>query len=153
MTLYKISRLAVLVFAALVATVTVAVAFSSSLAFGTPNEAFLIYDLAPGTDSVAVTPIAHRGVLVMGQQNAPGTNSVGQVTMQNTGTFLEWVGLESFSGAATTTTTAGASVGPGAHVVFLDFQHLVDIQVSSAQAFRVHNGAATERFGSVTVIW
>src|SRR5258708_33363306 len=89
MTLHKISRLAVLVFAALVATVTVAVAFGSSIVLTTPNEAFLTYDLAPGTDSVAVSPIAHRAVLVMGQQNAVGFRGGGQVTMLHVpGSFL-----------------------------------------------------------------
>ncbi|HKB89983.1 MAG TPA: hypothetical protein VKC60_05635, partial [Opitutaceae bacterium] len=79
---------------------------------------------------------------------------VGQVTMLHVpGSFLEWVGLEGPNSVAPSTITSGFSGTVGTHIVFLDFAQLVDIQVGSPDAFRVHNAAGVERFGSVTIIW
>jgi hypothetical protein len=87
----------------------------------------------------------------MGQQNALGFRGVGQVTLLWVpGSFLEWVGLESPSGAAI---TSGYSSSPGTHIVFLDFAHQVDIQVNSADTFVVHNGSPQAQYGSVTLLW
>jgi hypothetical protein len=37
--------------------------------------------------------------------------------------------------------------------VFIDFDHLVDIQVASADTILIHNGAAATRAGNVTLVW
>ena len=62
---------------------------------------------------------------------------------------IEWVGLESYNGAAI---TQGISAVP-ARVVFIDlFQH-VDIRVNTADTIIIHNGATAARAGNVTLIW
>ena len=66
------------------------------------------------------------------------------------GSFLQWVGLESSAGAAITQGFSGVA---GTHIVFLDFSHQVDIEVNTTDSFRVHNGAAAQRTGNVTLIW
>jgi hypothetical protein len=60
------------------------------------------------------------------------------------------VGLESPAGAAITQGFGGVV---GTHIVYLDFSHQVDIEVEDGTSFRVHNGAAAQRTGNVTVVW
>ena len=137
MTLHKISRLAILLVAAVVATATVTVAVESSRAVLTANA--------------AVFPAANQPVLVIGTQNNVGFRGVGQVTLLRVpGSFLEWVGLNSTAGAGI---TQGFSGTPGTNIVFLDFAHQVAIQVNSPDSFRIHNGSAGARSGIVTLIW
>jgi hypothetical protein len=152
MTLHKISRLAVLLLAALVVTVTCMVPLASGQTITAPNSEFFAYVLTPGANSAPISiPVAHRAILVMGQQNAFGFRGVGQVTLLWVpGSFLEWVGLESPDPAAI---TSGFSNTPGTHIVFLDFNHEVDIQVNTADSFVVHNSSTASRYGSVTLIW
>ena len=64
--------------------------------------------------------------------------------------LITWVGLESPNGAAI---TQGGSSAAGTHIVFINYYHLVDIQVASADTIRVHNGSAGTLAGSVTLIW
>ena len=154
MTLHKISRLAVLLLAALVATVTCMVPLASGQTITAPNSEFFAYVLTPGANSAPISvPVAHRAILVMGQQNALNFRGVGQVTLLWVpGSFLEWVGLESPS-PNPAAITSGFSGTPGTHIVFLDFAHQVDIQVHTTDSFVVHNGSTGSRFGSVTLIW
>ena len=50
--------------------------------------------------------------------------------------------------------TSGGSTGTaGTHIVFIDYYHLVDIQVASADTIRVHNSNSTTQVGSVTLVW
>jgi hypothetical protein len=147
----KISALVPLVLAALVSTLTLGVAVQTTQVISTPNAAFVSYNLAAGANSGAITPVANQAVLVMGVQNTVGFRGVGQVTMLHVpGSFLEWVGLESPSPSAI---TSGFSSAPGQHIVFLDFSHQVDIQVNTADTFRIHNGSTGLRTGNVTLIW
>jgi hypothetical protein len=152
MKLHKISRLAILLPAALVATVTGMVPLASGQVITTPKEENIVYTLAPGANSAPITiPVPHQAVQVMGNQMAVGFRGVGQVTvLWVPGQFLEWVGLESPSGAAI---TSGFGSTPGQHVVFLDFGHQVDIQVHTADTFVVHNGSAEQAVGRITLIW
>jgi hypothetical protein len=64
--------------------------------------------------------------------------------------FLEWTGIESPAAAAI---TSGFSSVAGTHIVYLDFSHLVDIQVDTADSFRIHNGNTVAQTGQVTLIW
>jgi hypothetical protein len=151
MTLHKISRLAILLVAAVVATATVTVAVESSRAVLTANAAVFPYFLSPGANSAPIVPVASQPVLVMGVQNAVGVRGVGQVTLLRVpGSFLEWVGLNSTAGAGI---TQGFSGTLGTNIVFLDFAHQVAIQVNSPDSFRIHNGSTGVRFGNVTLIW
>lgn len=149
---HKISRLAILLPAALVATVTGMVPLASGQVVTTPKEENIVYVLAPGANSAPIAiPVAHQDVQVMGNQMIAGTRGVGQVTLVWVpGQFLEWVGLESPFAAAV---TSGFGSAPGQHIVFIDFAHLVDIQVNSADTFVVHNGSSGTQVGRITLIW
>jgi len=150
MRIQKFSRPAVILMATVVAIITSIVAANAAQTFTTPNSAFISYSLAAGTNSAAITPVTNRAVLVMGC-NTNTTPGVGQVSLLHfPSAFIQWVGLESTNGAAI---TQGFSNTAGHHIVFIDFDHLVDIQVASADTIRIHNGATETRAGNVTLIW
>lgn len=152
MTLHnKAIRLGSLLLAALVATITLSVVVHATQVITTPNAAFFTYSLASGANSAPITPVANQSVLVMGNCTTFNFRGVGFVTLLRIpASFLEWVGLESTSGAAI---TQGFSGTPGTHIVFLDFSHFVDIQVHTADTFVVHNGASFANTGNVTLVW
>jgi hypothetical protein len=144
-------RFGSLVLAALVAILTVSVLVHATQTISTPNAAFVSYSLAAGANSLAITPAANQAVLVMGTQTTFNFRGVGFVTLLRIpSSFLEWTGLESIAGSAI---TSGFSGTPGTHIVWLDFAHQVDIQVNTADTFRVHNGSGAVRTGNVTLIW
>jgi hypothetical protein len=64
-------------------------------------------------------------------------------------TGMAWVGLESSAMAIST----GSAGNVGAHIVFIDSDHQVDIQVASADTIRIHNAAVSTRTGNVTLVW
>jgi hypothetical protein len=117
----------------------------------TPNAAKVTYNLAAGASSTAVNPAENTPVLVMGVQNNLGYRGVGQVSMLHiASSFLEWTGLESPASAAI---TSGFSGTAGTHIVYIDYSHLVDIQVASADTFLIHNANSIAMSGVVTMIW
>jgi hypothetical protein len=147
----KFSRPAVTLLAALVAIITSAVVANATQTITVPNAAFIPYALAAGANSAPITPAPNRSVLVMGCCTTPGFRGIGQVSLLHIPSeFMEWVGLESTFGAAI---TQGFSSVAGTHIVFIDFQHQVDIQVNSPDTIRVHNGSAALRAGNVTLVW
>lgn len=144
-------RPARLLLAGIVAMLTFAVVAPAIQTITTPNAATFSYALAAGGISGAFFPVASQPVLVMGCQNEVGFRGVGQVTLLRVpGNFLEWVGLESTAGAAI---TQGFSAALGTHIVYLDFSHQVDIEVNSADSFRIHNSSGGFRSGVVRLIW
>jgi len=148
---YTTSKLAPLILAALVGTLTVAVAVQTTQVITTPNATFISYNLAADANSGAITPAENQAVLVMGVQTTIGYRGVGNVTLLHVpSSFLEWVGLESPSKA---TITSGFSGTAGTHIVYLDYSQEVDIQVNSTDTFRIHNGSSAQRTGNVTMIW
>jgi hypothetical protein len=87
----------------------------------------------------------------MGVQTNGGNRGVGQVTMLHIpANFLEWVGLESPFGAAITSGFSGVA---GTHIVWIDFNHTVDIAVHNVDTFRIENRNAVPKAGNVTLIW
>jgi hypothetical protein len=147
----KVRRFGSLILATVVAILTLSVMVHATQVITTPNAAFFSYSLAPGANSAPITPVANQSVLVMGTTTTFNFRGVGQVAMLHiTGSFLEWTGLESISPS---TITSGFSGVAGTHIVFLDFSHQVDIQVNTADTFRIHNGASATRTGNVTLIW
>src|SRR6266705_1551178 len=135
MRIQKFSRPGVLLMATVVAIITSMVVANATQTITTPNAAFVSFSVAAGANSAAITPVTNRSVLVMGCCTTSGFPSVGQVSLlHHSFNFLEWVGLESYSGAATTTTTAGISnSNPGTHIVYIDYEHTVDIQRPAPQ--------------------
>jgi hypothetical protein len=119
-----------------------------------PNRLVISYNLAGGADSAPITPPANLPVFVMGVTTTDSTViGVGQVTLLRfPGVGISWTGLESPS-LDPTTITSGGSAAAGTHIVYLDDDHAVDIEVNSVDTIRIHNGSASTQIGRVTLIW
>ena len=151
MRIQKFSRPGVILLATVVAIITSIVVANATQTITTPNAAFISYSLATGANSAAITPVTNRSVLVMGCCTTLGDRGVGQVSLLHIPSdFIQWVGLESYSSAAI---TQGASSAVGTHIVYIDLNHAVDIQVASAATIVVHNGAPFTVAGNVTLVW
>jgi hypothetical protein len=147
----KHSRFARLFAVTLVVTLTLGVMASATAPLATPNKATLTYNLVPGGSSSVITPAGNKPVLVMGTQTAIGDRGVGQVTMLRIpGSFLEWTGIES-PGKVAITQGYGSSFGT--HIVYLDYNSTVDIEVNNGDTFLVHNFNSVNMNGNVTLIW
>jgi hypothetical protein len=153
MRIQKTSRPAVILLATVVAIITSMVVANATQSITTPNSAFISYSLSAGANSAAITPATNRSVLVMGCCTVNAHQAVGQVSLLHTtpSSFIAWVGLEPPNGAAI---TSGGSTGTaGTHIVFIDYYHLADIQVASADTIRIHNASAGTLAGNVTLVW
>ncbi len=147
----RFSRAYTLLLTAGVALTTLSVGMHATEAASTPNAARVKYNLAGGASSGTLTPASSTPVLVMGVQNSLGYRGVGQVAMLHVpSSFLEWTGIESPASAAI---TSGFSGTAGTHIVYLDYSHLVDIQVASTDTFLIHNANTITMAGAVTLIW
>ena len=147
----RFSRIMTLLVAGFVAVVTLNVATHATQTISTPNAAKVSYNLAAGASSTAVTPAESVPVLVMGVQNNLGYRGVGHVSLLHVpSSFLEWSGIES---PASATITSGFSGTAGTHIVYLDYSHLVDIQVASTDTFIIHNANSSSMSGIVTLVW
>jgi hypothetical protein len=161
-TIQKLPRSAVLLVAGVVTALTLATVANAVQTITTANAATFSYSLANGvaggTFSAPFTPVFGRPVLVMGVNTTIFNRGVGQVTLLRSGiapTFLEWAGIESPS-AGPAALTDGFSGVPLTHIVFIDFNHLCDIEVATPDSLRVHNnnpGVGTFSSGNVTLIW
>jgi hypothetical protein len=155
----RLSRIAGLISAALVATVTFAVAARAVQTITTPNAFTASYSLGPGDNSRAFTLLANIPTFVMGDSTLaapPGFFNIGSSDMtvfsSRGGHELVWNGLESNGGGV----TSGSGSVPGTHMIFIDGSHCVDLEVNSATSFKVHNGCAAglgTMTGFVTEIW
>ena len=137
--------------ATVVAIITCLAVANATQTITTPNAAFISYNLAGFGNSAQITPASNRAVLVMGCCTTLG--GVGQVSLlhiSSGGGVMDWVGLESTFNAAITQNNSNQA---GFHIVYIDFDHLVDIQLASANTIRVHNGSPATRAGNVTLIW
>jgi hypothetical protein len=142
--------------ATVVAIITSMVAANATQTITTPNAAFVSYSLAPGANSAAITPATNRSVLLMGCSTgisglAGQDTGVGQVSLLHIPTwFIQWFGFESTS---LSTVTSGLGGLVGRHIVWLDGNHFVDIQVASADTILIHNGNSVTMTGNVTLVW
>jgi len=121
-----------------------------------PRKRVISFNLAPGAISAPITPPANRPVYVMGVTTTATSNGygVGQVTLLLNAGIFNWTGLESTNPS---TITSGFSFGSpgdvGFHIVYIDYNHTVDIEVNGPGTIRVHNESATAKAGTVTFIW
>ena len=151
MRIQKFSRPGVILMATGVVIITSMVVANATQTITTPNAVKITFNLAPNTDSAAITPASNTSVLAMGCCTTVGYQGVGQASLLHIpNTFIVWTGYDSFSPI---TFSGGFSSAPGAHIVYIDFNHQVDIQINSADAIRIHNGSAGTRAGNVTLIW
>ena len=143
--------------AIVVVIITSMVAANATQTITTPNAAFISYSLAPGANSAVITPATNRWVLVGGCCTTTILlDGVGQVSLLHipsspvlTG-LIGWVGLEAYGPAAI---TQGRTSAAGTHIVFIESNHQVDIQVASADTILIHNGSAATMAGNVTLVW
>ena len=150
-------RLAKLVPAAIVATVTFAVLGHAVQTITTPNSASFAYSLAPGANGGNITPAFNTPVMILADQTGVvcGCDNVGSSLMTVVNSTVDgelvWNGFESNRGGL----TSGFSPIAGTHIMFIDFSHLVDLQVNNATSFHVHNSSTSgvTYNGNVTLIW
>jgi hypothetical protein len=136
--------------ATVVAIITSVVVANATQTITTPNAAFISYNLAAGANSAPITPATNRSVLVMGCTTGSDFG-VGHVSLEHIpSTAIQWAGVESYQPAAI---TGGLSNTVGTHIVYINGEHTVDIQVASADTIRVHNGNANAATGNVTLVW
>jgi hypothetical protein len=154
----KVSRrFAVLLLAAVVAVITLSVGVHAVQSATLPNAVSISYTLAPGANSADVTPVTDKPVMILGDQigTASGVDDVGSslMTVVNSSEDRElvWNGFESARGGL----TSGFSPTAGTHIMFIDNGHLVDLEVTNATSFHVHNSSASSPTynGNVTLIW
>ena len=157
MRIQKFSRPGVILMATVVAIITSIVVANATQSITAPNAAFISYSLAAGANSAAITPASNRAVLVMGVCTTSG-GGVGHVSLQHSpssggvGGAMTWAGLESFSGF-NSTITSGENSTAGTHIVYIDYNHKVDVQVNSADTIVIHNGQSSTMARTVTLVW
>jgi len=137
--------------ATVVAIITSVVVANATQTITAPNAAYITYSLAAGASSAVITPIASKSVLVMGCSTSVG--GVGHVSLfRFLGTEIDWSGLES-PGTSASVITSGSSFTAGNHIVWIDYNHDVDIKTASIDTILVHNKAPGTRAGNVTLVW
>ena len=147
----QLSRLASLLVAAFIITLTLIVTQHVAAVGTTPNAAFINYNLAGGAKSAPITPAANQATLVMGTCTTPGFRGVGFVTMERSpGLFLQWVGLNSNNNG---TITQGFSGTAGTQIVQIDFDGFAFLEVNTTDTFVVHNTGSAARAGNVLMIF
>ena len=147
----KALRVGGLFLAALVAALTVSVVVHATQVITTPNAASFTYSLAGSASSAGITPPSDTPVLVVADQTVGGDVGSSLLTLVNSigDGELVWNGFESAGGGLTT----GFSATAGTHMVFIDFNTFVDLQVNNATSFKVHNRSSIALKGKVTMIW
>jgi hypothetical protein len=97
---------------------------------------------------------ASQAVLVIGVNRTIFNRGVGQATLLSSGVaplFIEWTGVESPAAAAI---TSGFSSIQGTHILFIDFNHLLDIEVGpGANTIQLHNTNTAAQTGQIKLIF
>ena len=152
----QLSRLTTLLVAAFVVTLTLIITQHVAAVGTTPNAVFITYNLAGGAKSAPITPPANQSVLVMATCTTSGFtdfSGVGFVTLLRVPSKkLDWVGLNSPENG---TTTVGSSSTPGTHIVQIDNDGEVFLEVNTADTFVVHyiTTGGAPRAGNVTLTY
>jgi hypothetical protein len=117
------------------------------------------YDIAPGADSAPIPLPLDVPVLVMGTQILAGYLGVAQATLMSTTVngdwdevfpVVQWVGLESALGSVI---TSGYQWNPGTHILYLDYNHTIELVIAGPNSIRVHSGGIFRGKGVIRLIW
>jgi hypothetical protein len=152
---HRFARMMQFVLAAIVAVTTIAVLTHATEAVATARRVSVNYNLSSGSSSGNITPASNLPVTITADQigTVCGCDDVGSsfmtVVRSSVDGELVWNGFESNGGGLTT----GFSPTPGTHIVYTDFSHVVDLEVSNSTSFHVHNGGSETANGTVTLIW
>jgi hypothetical protein len=146
-----IRRYAALSVAFVVTALTLAIVGKASQTVTVPNAVNITYNLASGAYSAPITPVSNQAIMMIGSQTALGFRGVASATILHIpSNFIEWVGLESTSGSVITQGYSGAA---GTHILYLDFSHLVDVEVASPDTIYIHNTNTIAMTGNLEFIW
>jgi hypothetical protein len=121
-----------------------------------PNYSTVNYSVTDACSTPITVPVSYKPVSIMGVQTAEGFRGVGQVTiMRVPGQFLEWVGLDVASnyGASAAVVSSGYSAAAGTHIIWLDFDEVVDLQVVDAGHVKVCDSSTSAAAGVLTLMW
>lgn len=144
-------RYAALSLAFAVAVLTLAVVGKAAQTVTVPNAVNITYNLAAGANSGLITPVSNQAILMIGSQTSLGYRGVGMATLLHVpASFLEWTGVESPYNAVI---TSGFSGTAGTHILYLDFSHLVDVQVAGTDTILIHNANTIAQTGNLELIW
>jgi glycine cleavage system aminomethyltransferase T len=79
---------------------------------------------------------------------------VGQVSLLRLpGQYIVWTGLNAYNGIGVTT-AGGYSPSLGATIIFIDYAHLLAVEVAGPDAIRIHNTSSFDTdIGSVSLMW
>jgi hypothetical protein len=144
-------RFGVVAVAVLVLFSVAEVVSKAAVTFATANSSIAPYTLAAGATSGGITPPANTPVVMMGSNTTATNFSIASVNVVHVpSTQIRWVGLESPPSAAI---VQGATSTPGTHVMYLDYNHQVDLEILSADQVVIHNAATTTQTGTVKLIW
>jgi hypothetical protein len=148
-------RPAQFVVAAIVVIATLTVLAHAAQSLATANRVSVAYKLKPGANGANITPASNMPVTIIADQIGTdcGCDNVGSslMTVVNSSNDKElvWNGFESDEGGLTEGFTSVA----GSHIMYIDFSHVVDLEVSNATSFHVHNAGGETYNGNVTLIW
>ncbi len=131
-----------------------------------PEASVTRYSLAAGATSALINVPVNVPVKLVGTQISAGFRGVGEAALlaiPGSGGFIEWAGLDSCCAAVSDTTSpsagtsgfSGPSIGAplGTKIVFLDFDHKVQVEAASATQIRVHNLGTSAATGSIMLSW
>lgn len=120
------------------------------------NRVSIPFSLAAGATSAPIVVPDNIPVQVMGATTTASVRGAGQVSLLSipgADGFLLWTGLDSTAAAAI---TQGFSNAAGTKIVFIDFSHLVQIEVfgpAGSSQIAVRNLSTGDRAGVVTVVY
>jgi hypothetical protein len=120
-----------------------------------PRKMQVTYSLAPGGISAPIVVPTDVPVSLTATQTVAGSTGVGSAALFTPSVapgFIEWVGRSS-PGTGLGINETGFDSSPGAHIIWIDFQAQVDIEVNGANSIRVHNESTTAKTGFVTLTW
>jgi len=147
----RAGRFGVLALSVLVMTSLAAVVSHAAVTFTAANSAVVAYTLAAGSSSVAITPPANTSVLIMGTNTTAANFGIGTVTLVHIpATMIRWVGLESPPRAAV---VQGDSSIANAHLVYLDYNHTVDVRIVNPDRVYIVNVSTSTQTGTLKEIW
>lgn len=141
--------------AAMVAVVTLTILAHAAETAATANRAATTYKITPGESSGNITPAVNMPVMILADQTGTvcGCDDVGSTLMTVVHSTVDgelvWNGFESNGGGLTT----GFSPTAGTHIVYVDWSHVVDLEVTNATSFHVYNAGSETANGTVTLIW
>jgi hypothetical protein len=152
--LRNLTRPAQFVVAAVVGIATFAVVANATQAIEL-GRVSASYTVTSGSNSGNYTPKSNTPVIILADQTGTvcGCDDVGSSLMTVVNSSVDgelvWNGFESNGGGL----TEGFSPSAGTHIMYIDFGHAVDLEVTNGTSFHVHNAGGETANGTVTLLF